>query len=368
MAEFKEYSKLCREICPPESLNKRVVESLRRSSGSHRRSYPATTRRFGLKLAIAAVLILAFLAMACTIAVYSGLIEMLAKRGLADAETLSSLSTVSAESPGAGLTDAACIAIARDDVAEYRVLEAIYDYNSIYIHFQILPLDSGMMFIDQMLSPGSPAVQLGIAGAEVGTIEEYADSCGKEIRYASIYLSYQGNTIFDLGKTFEYSKDGSLHIYASSKNPCTDTYISLVCAAFTYTVNQKNIVPEADRTEFELRLQNKSSLNYMVFTKFEPGIWENYGVNIEKLVIEETELGLYCTFTYTGREVLFSMVDEHGQYFKTGAPRGSSSNTVNSDGSYCLTVVAPKVEHPEKLMFVLVDGNFDKHGPFAFAP
>ncbi len=371
MANFKEYTRLCREIRPPEALKVKVMESFRSSTSS----YPYSAHNLGRrqlrpKLILVAVLVLAFLITACTIAVSGGLIEWLTGLGLADAETLDRLSTKADESFGSDLTEGEnCLALAGDDWAEYKVLEAICDNSSIYIHFHIQPVDDGIMLIDQTLVPDSPASQLGISGITEGTVAEFADKCGKELRYASIYICYDGEPISDFGQAYEVSPDGSLHIYGSSQNPSEDKEFVLTCTAFTYPVEQQSIVPVEERTEFSVSLQNKSSrLSSMVFTSFDPEIEEKYQISIESLVIEETELGYYCTFTYRGKEVLFSMLDENGEYFTSGGPRGSSSNTLNSDGSYSITEGVPKVEHPERLMFMLVDGNFDKHGPYSFAP
>ena len=370
MANFKEYTRLCREIRPPEDLKAKVMESFHNGTSLPCSVRNGSRRRLKPKLILAAVLLLAFLITACTIAISGGLIERLVEMGLADADTLERLSTKASESSGGDLTgDEDCLALAGDDWAEYRVLEAICDSNSIYIHFLIRPVHSSVMLIDQTLLPDSPASQLGLAGAGKGSIAQFADSCGKELRYAAVYVCYGGENIFDLGQTFEYAPDGSLHIYGSCQNPSEDRDFVLTCTAFTYPAEQQTIVPAEERTEFEVNLQNKSSgPSSMVFTGFDPEIEEKYGISIESLVIEETELGYYCTFTYRGKEALFSMLDENGEYFAPGGPRGSSSNTLNSDGSYSITEGAPKVEHPEKLMFMLVDGNFDKHGPYGFTP
>lgn len=223
--------------------------------------------------------------------------------------------------------------MATDDWAEYRVLEAVCDYGSIYIHFQIVPLDKSSFFIHQMLSPDSPAWELGIPG--------------------------------------ESAPDGSLHIYGSCQNLSDEKELLLSCTAYTIPVDCQSPVAEEDRTRFDVRLQNRSSASSRVFSLFDSEIQEKHGITIESLVIEETELGYYCTFTYRGEnaeKTLFSIVDENGEYFQERVPRGSGGNSMNSDGSYSLTVGAPKVEQPEKLMIMLIDENHDKHGPYGFAP
>lgn len=368
MVKFNEYSRLSKQIKAPEYLKNQLISG---AAGSVRKSY-ISAGRFKAKVILVAVLLLAFLATACTLAVSSGLIERLARRGLADADTPRSLSTKASESTETDPSrDAGCLAMARGEWAEYRILEAICDYNSIYLHFQIIPLDKSTMLIAQTLNPGSPASELGISGANESTVEEYAGSLGKRLRYAALSLSYDGNAISNLGQSFEAAPDGSLHIYGSCQNPSNEAAFPLTCTVFTYPIGQQTIVPVEERTEFEFTLQNKSCVSSLMFTRFDPEIQEKFGISIESLVIEETELGYYCTFTYRGERAertLFSMVDENGEYFPIGGPRGSSSNTLNSDGSYSVTCGAPKVDEPEKLMFMLVDENFDKHGPYSFNP
>ena len=372
MENFDTYSCLCRKIKPSEALKVRVLNSCQRSSRGGLGRHEAVSSHYKFKIVLAAVLVLAFLAAACTLAVSTGLVERLAQQGLADTDTLRDLSTNSSESAEPGSArETCCLALAIDNWAEYRVLEAICDYNSLYIHFQICPLDSSTMFLDQTIDPDGPVSQLGLDISDGNTVAEYADARGKKLRYTSIYLCYAGERIFDLGQTFEVAPDGSLHIYGSCRNPSSDTIFSLTCTAFTYPIQQQDAGLAEGKTEFTFTVQNKSSQTSMVFTQFSAQIQEECGISIESLVIEETELGYYCTFTYKGEKAestLFSMVDEKGEFFIEIGPRGSGSSTANSDGTYCLTVGAPKHEHPEKMMFMLIDENHDKHGPFGFAP
>lgn len=365
MRKFKDYTELCRQIHVPENLKEHVINS----SGKIVNVRGTVHRKIITKAVLAAILLLAFLATACTLAVSSGLINRLTRRGLADADTLESLSTTRSDSSDTDFPQVTgYLAVAKDDSAEYRVLEAICDYNSIYIHFQIVPLDTGTMFIHQALSPDSPARELGIPGINNGTVEEYAQEQGKNLRYANISLPQDSMPISSFGVDAETAKDGSLHIYGNCENFSDEEEFSLTCTAYTYPVDRQTVIPEEDRTELNVTLQNKSSLSSLVFTRFDPEIQEKYGIVIENLVIEETELGYYCIFTYRGEKAertLFSMVDENGQYFSSGGPQGSSSNSLNSDGSYSLTCGVPTVEHPEKMMFMLVDENFDKHGPYS---
>ena len=373
MVRFNEYSRFCREIAPPAALKERVLKAVQEPAPGGRAMPGIYCRRsFKLKLIIAAVLVLVFLAAACTMAVSHGLIDRLAQRGLADADTLEGLSSKASEStePGAS-QDMEYLAVATDDWAEYRVLKAVCDYGSIYIHFQIVPLDKSSFFIHQMLSPDSPAWELGIPGAKDGTVEEYARSLGKSLRYANIYLSQGVEALPDFGVTGESAPDGSLHIYGSCQNLSDEKELLLSCTAYTIPVDCQSPVAEEDRTRFDVRLQNRSSASSRVFSLFDSEIQEKHGITIESLVIEETELGYYCTFTYRGEnaeKTLFSIVDENGEYFQERVPRGSGGNSMNSDGSYSLTVGAPKVEQPEKLMIMLIDENHDKHGPYGFAP
>lgn len=372
MRRFKDYTIFCTNLKASRALKEQVLNTYCCISNKSGNTYRPVFRRYKRKIVLAAVLLLAFLATACTLAMSYGLIDRLVRRGLGDADTLESLTTTSAgdtESSYSQKTD--FLAVAEDDWAQYSVLEAICDYNSIYIHFQVVPLDGDTIFIYQTLNPDGPAQELGIPGLSDDTVKEYAQSQGKTLRYANIYLSQDNGIMYDFGVTAETAPDGSLHIYGSCQNFSSEEELSLSCTAYTYPADWHTVIPAENRTELKVTLHNKSSMSAMIYTHFEPEIQDKFGITIESLLIEKTELGYYCTFTYRGEKAertLFSMVDENGEYFPVGGPRGSEGSTMNSDGSYSLTDGIPIVESPEKLMFMLVDENHDKHGPYNFSP
>lgn len=365
MTDMRDYRKLTHSIKAPDELKEKVIVKSRRMG-----KRPADEIRFHARparmLAQVAVVVLIIAVLSVTafaVARSMSLSDRLSEHGTADREAIESLSSDKDDYNGEQL-----IAFAEDEYAEYKVLEGVCDSQTIFVHAQIIPKDDKTMFIAQDISPDDPADFLGIPGVNEGTVEDYAGAGGKTLRYANFVLE----NIDGVGLTSEYDEDGSLHIYLRGANTGGATEITVKCSAFTNSIDNMQIIDPSERTSFEAVLQNKSSLGQaLVFTKFDSRIKNELGITIEKLSFEETELCYYASFTYRAEHpenvAAFTVVDENGEYFQVHG-LGSSSFTDNGDGSFTYTDPVPIVEHPEKLMFRIVDANFDKSGPFGFEP
>ena len=272
---------------------------------------------------------------------------------------------------------------ARDEVAEYQVLEAILDSESLYIHSYIRPLQEDVFLIGHWVDPDSPLESLEnpeITGE--GTVEEYARSLGKKLVRAGLMEKIGGEPINGRGVRCVTQTDGSMHIYGSGNNPGAAGQLAMTFEGNTHVPGENRSSQES--TILELTLEDKSSADEVVYTKFRaydpasPDIQEDFGYVIDKLVMKKTELGIYATFTYHPTEELqqkiedeiaaaetaeyvpgetnadgfpldllyspsyikdhyligFIMLDENGEYFQTAGPGGSSGIVDNGDGTY----------------------------------
>ena len=367
MIDFEVYTAVSQQIQAPEALKQQVLASIDAPA------VPAARPPRRAKTAVRTLLIAAAVLAALTMTVFAaarilGLSDYLSSQGLGSEDALDALSTQPGEQTS--LDNVPCLAWVRDDHAEYRVLEALADSRGVYLHMQIMPLEQDMLFIDQYLDGNSPAAWLGIPEITQGTVNDYAAGQHRRLRYASLDL--QSPETLDFGTETKTAPDGSLHLYMKSSTPSPEASFTLDCVGFTYSVDGSDDVLSLPKTNLSFAVENKStSTQGLSFTSFPEEIQQLYGVTIDRLALEKTELGYYYTFVYHGEQaeaVLFSMVDEQGQYFSVGGPSTPSSAQRLDDGSYRFTASSPDVPHPEKLMFMLIDQNFDKHGPYGFSP
>ena len=310
------------------------------------------------------------------------------------------------------------LASAKDDVAEYQVLEAILDSESLYFHERIVPLQDDVIFIDQQVMPDDPVEMLENPELTGCTIQEYADSQGKKLVYARLGEIFDANIINGWGMHAKTDTDGSLHIYGSGNNPSSTREMHISFEGFTY--EPKDSGPFLNRTSFDLTLRDESTSQETVYRTFRawdpesPDIEKDLGFIVDSLTMKKTELGIYATFRYhptpelqkkidgaiaeaqkvkyekgeTNADGLpmevacsadfirsqylisFSMLDEQGEYFKTTGPSGGRNGIVdNGDGSYSYTYSIPMVENMGNLKFRVLtgDGDMEKVGTYAFS-
>ena len=291
----------------------------------------------------------------------------------------------------------------KDDVAEYQVLEAIIDSESLYTHCMIRPLQDDVMFIDQWVEPDSPVDFL--ENPEITgdmTVQQYADSVGKRLVYARLVENFKDEIINGWGTWAMTDKDGSIHYYGSGDNPSTNKKLPMSFEGFTYELDAKG--PFLDRTVLEFTFEDKSSSDEVVYKHFRaydpksPDLQKDLGIVIDSLVMKRTELGIYATFTYhpteemlkqaekelqeyqkenpdwTAQDVyknfhvaMFSVLDENGEYFKVLGPSGRSSVVDNGDGTYSFTDSLASMESTDNLKFRVITAAFEKVGTYAFS-
>ena len=291
----------------------------------------------------------------------------------------------------------------KDAVAEYQVLEAIIDSESLYTHSLIRPLQDDVMFIDQWVEPDSPVSFL--ENPEITgdmTVQQYADSVGKRLVYARLVENFKDEIINGWGTRAMTDKDGSIHYYGAGDNPSTNKQLPMRFEGYTYELDAKG--PFLDRTVLEFTFEDQSSSDEVVYTNFysfdpeSPDLQKDLGVVIESLVMKRTELGIYATFTYhpteemlkqaekdleqyqeenpdwTAQDVyrnfyvpMFTVLDENGEYFQVLGPSGGSGVVDNGDGTYSCTNSLASMDSTANLKFRVVTGDLHKVGTYAFS-
>lgn len=403
MSNFNEYTRLSQEIHAPEKLKNQVLVKAARQSKKQKKGHYLRPMSIMKKVGIAA----AILAVALPVTAFGvsrtmGLREHLeqSNRDPQLGEAVESL-MVTVPSSAKDAESVPCIASAKDDMAEYRLLEAACDSKSLYLHMQVVPLKDDVMFIDQCVSPDGSVGDMCIPGVSEGTPAEYAKSQGKQLCYASLTPEFNGEIINGWGVWAETAPDGSLHVYGEGNNPSGEKEYTMGFSGFTYALDNQEIVPLEARTTFEATIQDISSSEKTVYKHFRaydpksPDLEKDLGVVLDSLTMEKTELGYYATFTYhltkdtmakveeEARQpensqysesdmliqhlVGFIVLDENGEFFQVNGPDGGCQGAVdNGDGTFSYTDSLPNVESINNLKFKVLTPDLDKVGLYAY--
>lgn len=357
MHSFNDYRVLTQDIHAPEDLKHRVfLSAVSTENRKQKKTGGRYSRGWSLvqKAAVAAILVIAIPITAFAAARYLGLTDYLAESGMEDTQAVQDLSVSMAQ------LESYC-----NDYAEYTILEAVCDSNLIYVAAQIKPLDEGNMLVPQFVSADSSVQELGLAGITEGTVGDYAASLGKTLVYADVGY-WNGEAHLDGVADFRYSEDGTMYYYYSTQNTFDAQDITLKCSGLAYTDGMSL----ANRVEFETKLFDRSTSAETKFTVFDDKAYAETGIRISSLTIQETELGMYATFTYeTNGEsgVNFKLLDANGNEL-VSMPNMTATGVVdNGDGTCSEMLTCQKPDSLEGLQFMIRDFETGEHfGPYSF--
>ena len=356
MNRFNDYAALSRSIHAPEDLKHRVFLAAVSSGRKEKKTGGRYSRgwSFMQKAAVAAVLAIAIPFTAFAAARYFGLTDYLAESGMEDTQAVQELSV------NMDQLESYC-----NDFAEYTIFEAVCDSNLIYVAAQIKPLDEGNMLVPQFVSADASVMELGLGNITEGTIGEYAASLGKSLVYADVGY-WNGESHLDGTADFRYGDDGTLYYYYSAHNTFQTKNITLKCAGVAYTDGMSL----ANRVEFETKLFDRSTSKETVFTVFDGKAFAETGIRINSLTIQETELGMYATFTYeqsSESSVNFKLLDANGDVLASMPNLIGTGVVDNGDGTCSEMLTCQKLESLEGLQFMIRDFDSGEYfGPYSF--
>ena len=318
----------------------------------------------GMSRRFVAVLIAACLVLSLGIVAYAtgffGLVDYLHNRGL-DAEVVESLTN-----------DMSVDTVSyKNQYAEYTVLEAVVDKQSIYVSAKVEPLDDSYFLVPESVFTDDPVAWLGIPGLENDRtpVKQYVESIGKT--YVQVSLSCTlGDEIITTMKDFSYGEDGTLYLYAGNENTSGSQNITVKCIGAAVTEGMSL----ADKVEFEVQVEDRSTSETCSFTRFDDSVFADTGIIIKNFNIEETEMGLYVSvnFENEGDKIAADAVN-----FKIFAADGTelrylpgTGGTVsdNGDGSYEAIMSFQKPVSIDGLMFGIRDVfNAVNYGPYTLS-
>ena len=320
-----------------------------------KKQYTGMSRRFVATL-IAACLVLSLGIVTYATGIF-GLVDYLRNRGL-DAKVVESLTNdVSVDTFSY-----------KNQYAEYTVLEAVIDKQSIYISARVEPLDDRYFLVPEAVFTDDPVAWLGIPGLENDKtpVKQYVESTGKT--YVQVSLSCAlGDEIITTMKDFSYGEDGTLYLYTGNENISDSRNITIKCIGSAVTEG----MTVADKVEFEVQIDDKSSMKSGMITEFDERIFDETGINLNNIGIEETEIGLYVTFEYENDGSItsldgtwFKLCDADGTEFKLLPGMGGSIND-NGDGSFTETISYQKPASLDCMTITIKDvWNGVSYGPY----
>lgn len=383
MKTYHDYTELSQKIHAPEQLKARVLQASLQGGRRQKRTAAGRYSRgwsVAQKAAAAAILLAVCLPVTAYAAVKGlGLKDKLAQWGMQDIQAVEDLSVSASEISGGATEDAFPDTaqtsasqeepgVYSDRFANYSFVEAILDSKTIYVAAKITPLDSNYLLIPYFSSPDEVFT---IDGVTVGTAEEYAASQGKEIVYVNILFDNKENPIQGAGYDCQLAADGSVYYFFMGENTFGSKEITMQCRTSSYTKDMD--LEEYEFGEFEVALTDKSTVSASsVYTVFDSKAYEETGIRINDLTIEETEMGLYTTFTYAVSEakcqdVFFKVVDASGKELAFMPGLAGTVTIDNGNGTFSRTNYYQKPANQEGLQFVIYDFNTGTYyGPYSF--
>ena len=352
-------------------------------SNSEKTKRNVNSRRL-LSLVLAACMIFALAISAYAVVKEFGLLDYLSQRGMKDGQAAETLlntapelyNNVSSDTTSYNEEDGAVYYSTK--YAKDTILEALCDSQTIYLSAQVKPLENYFL-IPQYLSSGDSVAEL--IGMEhffekdtKMTIGEYAASQGKTLAYAGISyyeeMEAQGDPLTG-GAECRYDTDGTLYFYHTAQNIWNSREIIMKCTGKGYEPGAA--MEEIERVSFEVKVKDKSAgAEDRVYTLFSPIVKTETGIQVNSLVIEETEIGLYATFNYSTEEakfdgIFFKIVDANGKELTYLPGTNGTGEINNGDGTLSCTLNYQKADSIEELRFVIRDVyNSVNYGPYSF--
>lgn len=262
---------------------------------------------------------------------------------------------------GAGMEDTAAVTGAATEMLEgyafsnqyvnYTIKEALCDEELIYIIVEAVSREEKNLLIPQYCEGTDSVSELGIAGVEGQTIQEYADAQGKALLHSSVGL-FREEELVSCTEAVRGQTDGTVYYCITGVNPFDTEKLILTCVGTAYTRD----MPVADRAECQFCLFNNSTAAVREYQMADDGMAEDAGIGMDSIELSETELGLYVTFHFHRTQAAlaeespdFALVDEKGRELAPMPYYAGSGILDLGGGAYSEKLAYQKGELNEKL-------------------
>ncbi len=371
MPKYHNYTDLSNQITASEELKANVLRAARasrnqvvefkQSETTEKKKAGRYSRGFSLlqKAAVAAILAICIPVTAYAAVKSFGLLEHFSHYGFGDSQEVQEMVKTF---PDEAATSPVVMENGEIKIPEFRVTEALCDDHALYVVTEIKPMDDRYLLVPDELDQYMDVGNMQIPGVSGMSIEEYADSLGKEILLVGTRLSNVNEYGVSAGLISECSEDGTIYQYFAGENISDLKEFSLMVTCLYSTPE----MPLSERFEFDVQITNKSQdKKVTTYTQFEdPGM----GITVHSLTLEETEIGIYAEFVYSCTEGdfgFFDLRDANGEYLPFLALSGNPMFEDNGDGTFTSRTQYKKADSLDGLTFRVTRAeDYEVFGPF----
>lgn len=371
---YREYKDMNSKIHAPAELKHKVLLAARASKGQQPKRH-ISPWSFLRKAAVAAALAVFLPITAVAAANQMGLLEHLQMYGMKDTSAAEELLVEFTTEPDATAegTDGSVQEEHwdyADSIAEYRIVEALCDSDTIYIVADVRPVSEEYFLIPGYLGWNDDASNLLMEGVDTGGMncEEYALSLGKTPAAAQISFDLNGEMEQGGGYWSVSNPDSSFRVYYSSTNSTGASEFSLDCSCVSMLDGHYGT--DANRGSFSYQMTDNSVTSEQSFTQFDQRIATETPFTVKSMTVRSTQIGTYVdfVFTYSDDTLFFDirLVDENGDVLPN-MPGISSGTKDNGDGTYSTTRYYQRIEDLSKAYIgFYVPETGEHYGPYTF--
>jgi len=224
------------------------------------------------------------------------------------------------------------------DLAVFRVREAVYDGQSVFIVLDVKPSSPEYLLLGPDVYPSDYITDLGpVFSEKTGTIADYAEENHKVMLQTSVVIKGANCSI-----DYLLSEDGTLVYMINgilSSNSATKE-IELGCVAVPFIFQNDKYTRDFDnKKETVLTATLKNTGTEEPVTSIGPVVFDEFGVRVEKITLRSSEVLVYAEIEYTVIDtekyaktdggIWFEFLNSDGERISAGAASGGGIESVD---------------------------------------
>lgn len=224
------------------------------------------------------------------------------------------------------------------DFAAFKVREAVYDGQSIYIVLDVKPSLSKYLLLGPDAYPSDHIANMGpMFSGETGTIADYARENNKVMLLTSVVISGANCSI-----DYLLEEDGAL-VYMISGRFTGDsggTDVELGCVATPVIIeNGKYMRDMENRKDTTILATLKNTGTQEAVTSIEPEVFSGSGVRVDKITLMSSAISTYAEIEFTVIDaekyaeteggLWFEFLDSYGERIPNGASAGGGIESID---------------------------------------
>lgn len=222
--------------------------------------------------------------------------------------------------------------------AAFKVREAVYDGQSVYIVLDVKPSSPKYLLLGPDAEPSDHISNMGpIFSSETGTIADYAQANHKVLMSTSVGISGANCSIdylLEEDGTLVYMIDGGYGDNSSAP------VVELKCVALPFVVENGKYTRDMDgkkSTILSATLKNTGTQEKMTST--ESAVYSNCGVRVDKITLKGSAMSTYAEIEFTvvnadkyaeSDGLFFEFLDRYGERIPNGAGSGGGIEAIDN--------------------------------------